>query len=141
VTHRPFHLDDLDDTDWETEVSFADNGVDRADPVIVRNRNTGGRIGIVYQTGDGQMPRAQVISEIILNWIPTVLPPLPWDVNGDRQVDVSDLTLVLRHFGETVEAAISPNPDVNRDGVVNILDLVLVASHLNRLETPKRVGQ
>jgi hypothetical protein len=141
VTHRPFHLDDLDGTDWEAEVSFANNGVDRADPLIVRNRNTGGRIGIVYQTGDGQMPRAQVISEIILNWLPTVLPPLPWDVNSDGQVDASDLTLVLRHFGETVEATIFPNPDVNRDGIVNILDLVLVASHLSRLETANRVGQ
>lgn len=130
VTGRPFHTDDLDGTDWEVEVSFADDGINLADPVIVCNQKTGGRIGIIYQT-DGQLPRGQVISEIILNWLPTVLPSPPWDVNADGQVDFSDLMLVAPHFGETVEEPVSPNPDINGDGVVNILDLVLIGSHFS----------
>ena len=49
-----------------------------------------------------------------------------WDVNEDRFVNVLDLVLVTRDFGEE-----GPTPaDVNGDNVVNILDLTLVASHL-----------
>ena len=49
-----------------------------------------------------------------------------WDVNADRFVNVLDLVLVARGFGEE-----GPTPaDVNGDNVVNILDLTLVASHL-----------
>jgi len=132
VTGRPFHIDDLAGTDWEVEVSFADDGINLADPVIVRNQETGGRIGIIYQTSS-QLPRAQVISEIILNWLPTVLPSPPWDVNADGQVDLDDLMLVALHFGETVEESVSPNPDINKDGVVNILDLTLVGSHFSEM--------
>ena len=53
----------------------------------------------------------------------------PWDVNEDGQVDISDLVLVGRHFGEVIEEPIWPNPDVNRDGVVDVSDLVLVGRH------------
>ena len=53
----------------------------------------------------------------------------PWDVNGDGKVDVGDLVLVGRHFGETIEEPISPNPDVNGDGTVDISDLVLIGKH------------
>ncbi|MFQ6003272.1 MAG: OmpL47-type beta-barrel domain-containing protein [Candidatus Zixiibacteriota bacterium] len=53
----------------------------------------------------------------------------PWDVNGDFVVDIFDLVIVGRHFGEAVEGPMAPNPDVNRDGVVNIFDLVLVGVH------------
>jgi len=52
-----------------------------------------------------------------------------WDVNGDGQVDASDLVLVAQHFGETITEPISPNPDVNDDGIVNIADLILVGKH------------
>ena len=53
----------------------------------------------------------------------------PWDVNDDGQVDINDLVLVERHFGEKIEAPVSPNPDVNGDGTVDISDLVLVGIH------------
>ena len=54
-----------------------------------------------------------------------------WDVNGDGQVDISDLVLVGRHFGETIAEPISPNPDVNEDSTVDISDLVLISSHFS----------
>ena len=53
----------------------------------------------------------------------------PWDVNGDGQVDISDLVLVGRYFGEIIQEPIWPNPDINGDGVVDVSDLVLVGLH------------
>jgi len=69
ATDRPFHLDTLAG-DWEVELVLAGNAAGtRADPVIVHNTTTGGRIGIFYQTmsQDGD-PRGEVISEWINNW-------------------------------------------------------------------------
>ena len=50
------------------------------------------------------------------------------DVNRDGQVNVLDMILVGRHFGE--DASANPQADVNSDGVINIQDLLLVAQHL-----------
>ena len=50
------------------------------------------------------------------------------DVNRDGQVNVLDMILVSRHFGE--DASANPQADVNRDGVINIQDLILVSQHL-----------
>jgi hypothetical protein len=69
ATDRPFHLDTLEG-DWFAELILAGNATGtRADPVIVRNSVTGGRIGIFYQTGgQDDDPRGEVISEWINNW-------------------------------------------------------------------------
>ena len=69
ATDRPFHLDTLAGN-WETELVLAQNAAGtRADPVIVHNTVTGGRIGIFYQTaGQDGDPRGQVISEWINNY-------------------------------------------------------------------------
>ena len=48
------------------------------------------------------------------------------DVNGDGQVNISDLVLVASNLGKTGRNA----ADVNGDGIVNITDLVLVAGAL-----------
>ena len=50
------------------------------------------------------------------------------DVNRDGHVNVLDMILVSRHFGE--DASVNPQADVNRDGVINIQDLILVSQHL-----------
>jgi len=53
----------------------------------------------------------------------------PYDVNADGVVDISDLILVGKHFGEE-------NPDVgdvNGDSVVDISDLVLVGKHFGEV--------
>lgn len=50
-------------------------------------------------------------------------PSCPGDVNGDGQVDLIDLNLVLANFGAQTSSG-----DANGDGVVNLLDLNLVLS-------------
>jgi hypothetical protein len=69
ATDRPFHLDELEG-DWKPELILAQNAAGtRADPVIVVNTVTGGRLGIFYQTsGQDNDPRGEVISEWINNW-------------------------------------------------------------------------
>ena len=51
------------------------------------------------------------------------------DVNGDRSVNILDLTLVASNFG--VRSPAAPRVDINKDGTVNILDMVLIAQHLD----------
>ena len=53
---------------------------------------------------------------------------LIWDMNGDQRINVLDMILVSRYFGE--HASVNPRADVNSDGTINILDLILVAQHL-----------
>jgi len=58
----------------------------------------------------------------------TVIEPIhPWDVNQDGQIDILDIVIVGRHFGETPPTDLSA--DVNQDGTVDILDLVIVGRH------------
>lgn len=52
-----------------------------------------------------------------------------WDVNRDQIINIYDLVLVGKHFGEQIVGEPGNNPDVNDDGVVKIFDLVLVGSH------------
>ena len=52
------------------------------------------------------------------------------DVNGDGEVDILDLVLVGRHFGEEGE---NIEGDVNGDGKVDINDLILVGKHFGRI--------
>jgi len=69
ATDRPFHLDTLEG-DWYAELVLAQDadGI-LADPVIVRNSATGGRIGIFYQAAsEDDLPRGEAISEWINNW-------------------------------------------------------------------------
>jgi len=69
MTDRGFVLDTLEG-DWSTELILAQNADGTiADPVIVRNSATGGRIGIFYQVAnEDDRPRGEVITEWINNW-------------------------------------------------------------------------
>ena len=51
----------------------------------------------------------------------------PWDVNGDGNVDILDLSFVAARFGQEDQT----EADINRDGVVDIKDLITVASGMN----------
>ncbi len=74
---RLFFLDQLGG-DWYAELILAQNAAgNRAEPAIITNRVTGGRLGIFYQTNaEDTNPRGEVISEWINNWY------LPVVVNG-----------------------------------------------------------
>ena len=53
-----------------------------------------------------------------------------WDTNQDGVVDIQDLLLVVRHFGES--GAEIPG-DVNGDGVVDISDFVIIGRHFGEI--------
>ncbi len=81
VTDRPFHLNELRDP-WETEIIFAGSEI-RADPVVVHDTDTDGRLAIFYQTaGQDNDPRGEVISEFILNWLPEIAGGFAVDPGG-----------------------------------------------------------
>ena len=88
-TDRAIHLDLLEN-DWYAELilAIAADG-NRAEPCILRNSVTGGRIGIFYQTANqDDDPRGEVMSEWINNWY---LPMMGMAVNvspADGAVDV-----------------------------------------------------
>jgi hypothetical protein len=50
-----------------------------------------------------------------------------WDVTQDGVVDIADIVIVARAFGEADPT--NPAADINSDGIVNILDVILVARH------------
>ncbi|MBC8229256.1 hypothetical protein H8E77_06895, partial [bacterium] len=94
--------------------------------------SSGGDHIIRYRSSDevGNVETAQSVS-IRVEVVTT------WDVNGDGQVDVNDLFLVGRQFGEAIKKPVSPNPDVNGDGIVDISDLALIGVHFGESsETP-----
>ena len=57
---------------------------------------------------------------------------MPGDVNQDGAVDIFDLVVVVKHFGE--DPPKNAKVDVNKDGVVNILDLVAISNLLTKAE-------
>jgi hypothetical protein len=79
---RPFHLDELQEP-WEAEIIFAANASKtRADPVVVHDTDTDGRIAIIYQTrNNDNLPVGAVFSEFLLNWFPTI-PPAAVEPHG-----------------------------------------------------------
>lgn len=71
-TDRPFHLDELEGG-WEPLLIMAQNDAGtRADPVLVVDRDTGGMLGIFYQTASqDDDPRSEVIGEFINSYYST----------------------------------------------------------------------
>ena len=68
----------------------------------------------------------------------TVAPRLrSGDVNGDGEVDIVDLILVARQFGETVPP--DSDVDINGDGIVDIFDLTLVAKGFGAAAAPAAI--
>ena len=54
---------------------------------------------------------------------------LPGDANGDRKVDLNDLTIVLASYNQSGNWGAG---DFNGDGKVNINDLTIVLTHYNQ---------
>lgn len=62
------------------------------------------------------------IEEISYGW-------LPWDLNRDGIVDLTDLLILGSNFGKRASELNDPNLDIDGDGIVDIMDLVIVSIH------------
>ena len=68
---------------WEVEAAFGDNAAGFLDPAIVHDTETGGRIGIAFQEPNNpNLPRGEVLAEMIDNFLFEVLGPQAVDPNG-----------------------------------------------------------
>jgi hypothetical protein len=55
--------------EWELEVAFGDDGGANADPAVIHNTDYDGRVAIVFQVSNDAMPRGEVITEMLNNWL------------------------------------------------------------------------
>jgi hypothetical protein len=62
------------------------------------------------------------IEEISCGW-------LPWDLNRDGIIDLTDLLILGSNFGKRASELNDPSLDINGDGIVDIIDLVIVSIH------------
>jgi hypothetical protein len=62
------------------------------------------------------------IEEISCGW-------LPWDLNRDGIIDLTDLLILGSNFGKRASELNDPGLDINGDGIVDIIDLVIVSIH------------
>lgn len=97
-TNRPWFPSQLEGTDWQPELIIGQSADGTmADPVIMINTVTGGRLGTFYQRSDDSLPRGEVISEWINNWYLTdgVIPNGPaWTPNpADGTIDSTATSL------------------------------------------------
>lgn len=99
--------------------------------------------GLVNPTVEANQPAADGFAQsgtfdlarmgfIVLRWNdPPVVLPCPADFNGDYNVDLTDLGILLSNFGMT--GATSADGDTNGDGLVNLTDLGQVLSDFGAL--------
>lgn len=76
MSSRPLHAEHYDGWPWEVELVLAENTDDpnflTMDPCVLVNTETGGRFGVFFDdpwmAGQEDLPRADVLSEYILNY-------------------------------------------------------------------------
>jgi hypothetical protein len=94
-TTRALKLDGIK-SPWTVEAVFGQNTEGTlAEPVVVRDTVTGGRLAIFYQLINDDAPRGEVISEFILNWLPTVAGGTAEPGDGDVTPPVTPGEFVL----------------------------------------------
>jgi hypothetical protein len=87
--------------------------------ITLTRRNAQGDI-MAMQTVQGLASMAMVIPPIILD-VP--IDPLPDDLNGDGDVNLDDLNILLRDRGKTVsKSACGARCDFDGDGMITALD-------------------
>jgi hypothetical protein len=78
-----------------------------------------GTIVVVGNAYNASLERTEAVM-----WIGTTLPPCPGDLDGDRDVDLSDLGILLASF------QVDDGGDLNGDGITNLADLgILLAAY------------
>jgi hypothetical protein len=78
TTDRPWHLEQLEGTDWEV-TTFAQAGDNDADPAVAVNNKTGGIIAALIQKAwplpnEADDNRAEVVIEFVKNWLVEQIP-------------------------------------------------------------------
>ncbi|MFN0134820.1 MAG: dockerin type I domain-containing protein [Phycisphaerae bacterium] len=107
-------------SDWQTGLQY---------PETVAGRNA----GVAYQAGGnwyvcvtGGGPFAGGVGgrtpKVYINRLNLGAPPCPGDVNGDRNVNLTDLATLLANFG-TSSGAAREDGDLDNDGDVDLTDL------------------
>jgi pimeloyl-ACP methyl ester carboxylesterase len=76
------------------------------------------RIAAKYLTDDGVAEVAELPS---------------WDVNKDQKVNVLDLILAGRSFGQFISPSAQFNPDADGDGTVSVSDFILIGKHFGEI--------
>ena len=111
---------------WTVETVFAKNTEGTlAEPVVVRDTVTGGRLAIFYQLeNNDDTPRGEVISEFILNWLPTVAGGTVEPGNGDVTPPVTPGEFVL----------MGTDPDEDTLGILADIHQVFAASDASQVE-------
>ncbi|GIX06943.1 MAG: hypothetical protein KatS3mg115_1346 [Candidatus Poribacteria bacterium] len=84
---RAFKRDQIEaNPEWEIEIVFGDNTGDGngvfMDPVVIRNVETDGRIGIIMQVSNDALNRGEVMTEFLNNWLAEVVEALGVDPKG-----------------------------------------------------------
>ena len=73
VSNRSFKLPQIEaDANWEAEAIFGE-GPAGADPIVLKDADSGGRVGIWMQVSNDALNRGEVALEIFNNWVPTVI--------------------------------------------------------------------
>ncbi len=85
---------------------------------------------VFWPSGIVQRLRNVAVNQVLRIIETDVQESLHGDVNQDGVVNVLDLVIVAKHFGESPLADVSA--DVNKDGAVNILDLVAIANVMSK---------
>jgi hypothetical protein len=87
--------------------------------------------GTIGQTDAGEMTGGS-FTLIGGFWAGVAESPCPADVNGDRQVDLSDLTVLLSHFGMPNGGTLEDG-DLDGDGDVDLSDLAAMLSRFGSI--------
>ena len=59
------------------------------------------------------------------------LPDNPGDINGDNEVDLLDILMIIEHFGKT--SGFDEKVDLNNDGVINLSDILEVVKNWGKV--------
>ena len=148
-SRRPMKKLQIDTDDkWEIEISFGttEDG-EKHDPVIVKNKKTGGRFVIVRQTDEAAPDRRTVLSEIIDNYLgPTVeIESSSFEKWRAKLTIISENTNLNRravYFGASPEATTMFDPELDRIAPPNPRPPILIdaffpmdGTYINRLYT------
>ena len=98
--------------------------------------------GMFNYACDWMLSRAAWLSEQYAPYY-TPDPSILGDANGDRFVDINDVTAIQRHLAEAapIEESLVTAADVNADGTVDIADATALQAYLAEYAVAYPIGQ